>query len=172
MKKINKVFKIGISEKNSDKINETNEIEVLSGKGIIGLPELISNATPIEINIIPSVVIIDGTPIQAAINPLMNPHNKPLLKPQIIANITGKSNATIINPDTHPARVATIATEISIPPPNITIVTPRDNISKNEISLETLYIFADDQKTGLINPVIIIINNNGTNTPSSLVFIR
>ena len=36
MKKINKVFKIGISEKNSDKINETNEIEVLSGKGIIG----------------------------------------------------------------------------------------------------------------------------------------
>ena len=35
MKKINKVFKIGISKKNSDKINEINEIEVLSGKGII-----------------------------------------------------------------------------------------------------------------------------------------
>ena len=36
MKKINKVFKIGISKKKGEKINETNEIEVLSGKGIIG----------------------------------------------------------------------------------------------------------------------------------------
>ena len=36
MKKINKVFKIGISKKNSEKINEINEIEVLSGTGIIG----------------------------------------------------------------------------------------------------------------------------------------
>ena len=36
MKKINKVFKIGISKKNSEKINEINEIEVLSGKGIVG----------------------------------------------------------------------------------------------------------------------------------------
>ena len=36
MKKINKVFKIGISKKNGEKINEINEIEVLSGKGIMG----------------------------------------------------------------------------------------------------------------------------------------
>ena len=36
MKKINKVFKIGISKKKGEKINETNEIEVSSGKGIIG----------------------------------------------------------------------------------------------------------------------------------------
>ena len=36
MKKINKVFKIGISKKKGEKISETNEIEVLSGKGIIG----------------------------------------------------------------------------------------------------------------------------------------
>ena len=36
MKKINKVFKIGISKKNSEKISEISEIEVLSGKGIIG----------------------------------------------------------------------------------------------------------------------------------------
>ena len=36
MKKINKVLKIGISKKKGAKINETNEIEVLSGKGIIG----------------------------------------------------------------------------------------------------------------------------------------
>ena len=36
MKKINKIFKIGISKKKGEKISETNEIEVLSGKGIIG----------------------------------------------------------------------------------------------------------------------------------------
>ena len=36
MKKVNKVFKIGISKKNGEKINEINEIEVLSGKGIMG----------------------------------------------------------------------------------------------------------------------------------------
>ena len=36
MRKVNKVFKIGISKKNSEKINEINEIEVLSGKGIVG----------------------------------------------------------------------------------------------------------------------------------------
>ena len=36
MKKVNKVFKIGISKKNGEKINEINEIEVLSGKGILG----------------------------------------------------------------------------------------------------------------------------------------
>ena len=36
MKKINKVFKIGISKKNSEKISEISKIEVLSGKGIIG----------------------------------------------------------------------------------------------------------------------------------------
>ena len=36
MKKIPKVFKIGICEKNSQKINEINEIEVLSQKGILG----------------------------------------------------------------------------------------------------------------------------------------
>jgi MOSC domain-containing protein YiiM len=36
MKKVNQVFKIGIGKKNSEKINEINEIEVLSGKGIVG----------------------------------------------------------------------------------------------------------------------------------------
>jgi len=36
MKKVNQVFKIGISKKKGEKISETNEIEVLSGKGIIG----------------------------------------------------------------------------------------------------------------------------------------
>ena len=36
MKKISKVFRIGISKKKSQKINEINEIEVLSGKGILG----------------------------------------------------------------------------------------------------------------------------------------
>ena len=36
MKKVNKVFKIGISKKNSEKISEISKIEVLSGKGIIG----------------------------------------------------------------------------------------------------------------------------------------
>ena len=36
MKKIPQVFKIGICEKNSQKINEINEIEVLSQKGILG----------------------------------------------------------------------------------------------------------------------------------------
>ena len=36
MKKIPKVFKIGISKKNSQKINEISEVEVLSGKGILG----------------------------------------------------------------------------------------------------------------------------------------
>ena len=36
MKKINKVFKIGISKNKGEKIKETNKIEVLSGKGIIG----------------------------------------------------------------------------------------------------------------------------------------
>ena len=36
MKKINKVFKIGISKKKSEQINEINDIEVLSGKGIVG----------------------------------------------------------------------------------------------------------------------------------------
>ena len=36
MKKVNKVFKIGISKKNGEKINEINEIEVLFGKGIMG----------------------------------------------------------------------------------------------------------------------------------------
>ena len=36
MKKISKVFKIGISKKKSQKINEINEIKVLSGKGILG----------------------------------------------------------------------------------------------------------------------------------------
>ena len=33
---MNKIFKIGISKKKGEKINETNEIEVLSGKGILG----------------------------------------------------------------------------------------------------------------------------------------
>ena len=36
MKKINKVFKIGISKNKNEKIKETNEIEVLSGRGIMG----------------------------------------------------------------------------------------------------------------------------------------
>ena len=36
MKKISKVFKIGVCKKNSQKIYEINEIEVLSKKGILG----------------------------------------------------------------------------------------------------------------------------------------
>ena len=36
MKKVSKVFKIGISKDVGQKINEISEIEVLSGKGIIG----------------------------------------------------------------------------------------------------------------------------------------
>ena len=36
MKKIPKVFKIGVCKKNSQKIYEINEIEVLSEKGILG----------------------------------------------------------------------------------------------------------------------------------------
>ena len=36
MNKISKVFKIGICKKNSQKIDEISEIEVLSGKGIFG----------------------------------------------------------------------------------------------------------------------------------------
>ena len=36
MRKVKKVFKIGISKKNGEKINEINEIEVLAGKGIVG----------------------------------------------------------------------------------------------------------------------------------------
>jgi len=36
MKKVSKVFKIGISKDRGQKINEINEIEVLSGKGILG----------------------------------------------------------------------------------------------------------------------------------------
>ena len=36
MRKVNKVFKIGISKKNGEKINEINEIEILAGKGIVG----------------------------------------------------------------------------------------------------------------------------------------
>ena len=36
MKKICKVFKIGISKDDGQKINEISEIEVLSGKGILG----------------------------------------------------------------------------------------------------------------------------------------
>ncbi len=35
MIKISKVFKIGISKKKSEKINETNEVEILAGKGIV-----------------------------------------------------------------------------------------------------------------------------------------
>ncbi len=35
MKKIPKVFKIGISKKKGQRINEINEIEALSGKGIM-----------------------------------------------------------------------------------------------------------------------------------------
>ena len=36
MKKVSKVFKIGISKKSSQNIDEINEIEILSGKGILG----------------------------------------------------------------------------------------------------------------------------------------
>ena len=36
MNKISKVFKIGICKKNSQKIDEISEIEVLSGKGVLG----------------------------------------------------------------------------------------------------------------------------------------
>jgi len=36
MKKVSKVFKIGISKNKRQKINEINEIEVLSGKGVLG----------------------------------------------------------------------------------------------------------------------------------------
>ena len=36
MKKVSKVFKIGISKDDGQKINEISEIEVLSGKGILG----------------------------------------------------------------------------------------------------------------------------------------
>ena len=36
MRKVNKVFKIGVCKKNSQKIDETNEVEVLSNKGILG----------------------------------------------------------------------------------------------------------------------------------------
>ena len=36
MRKANKAFKIGISKKNGEKINDINEIEVLSSKGIMG----------------------------------------------------------------------------------------------------------------------------------------
>ena len=36
MKKVSKVFKIGISKDAGQKINEISEIEVLSGKGILG----------------------------------------------------------------------------------------------------------------------------------------
>ena len=36
MKKLSKVFKIGIRKNNSQKINEVSEIEVLAGKGILG----------------------------------------------------------------------------------------------------------------------------------------
>ena len=36
MKKVSKVFKIGISKVDGQKINEISEIEVLSGKGILG----------------------------------------------------------------------------------------------------------------------------------------
>jgi MOSC domain-containing protein YiiM len=36
MKKVSKVFTLGISKKNSQNINEVNEIEVLSGKGVLG----------------------------------------------------------------------------------------------------------------------------------------
>ncbi len=35
MRKVNKVFKIGISKKKGEKINEINKIKVLSGKGIV-----------------------------------------------------------------------------------------------------------------------------------------
>ena len=36
MKKVSKVFKIGTSKDDGQKINEINEIEVLSGKGVLG----------------------------------------------------------------------------------------------------------------------------------------
>ena len=36
MKKVSKVFTLGISKTNSQNINEVNEIEVLSGKGVLG----------------------------------------------------------------------------------------------------------------------------------------
>ena len=36
MKKVSKVFKIGISKDDGQKINEISEIEVMSGKGILG----------------------------------------------------------------------------------------------------------------------------------------
>ena len=36
MRKVNKVLKMGISKKNGEKINDINEIEVLSDKGIMG----------------------------------------------------------------------------------------------------------------------------------------
>ena len=36
MKKVSKVFKIGISKDDGQKINEISEIEALSGKGILG----------------------------------------------------------------------------------------------------------------------------------------
>ena len=36
MRNVNKVFQIGISKKNGEKINEINEIEILAGKGIVG----------------------------------------------------------------------------------------------------------------------------------------
>ena len=36
MRKVNKVFKIGISKDAGQKINEINEIKVLSGKGVLG----------------------------------------------------------------------------------------------------------------------------------------
>ena len=36
MKKVSKVFKIGLSKDDGHKINEISEIEVLSGKGILG----------------------------------------------------------------------------------------------------------------------------------------
>ena len=36
MKKISRVFKIGVCKENSQKINEINEIEVLAEKGILG----------------------------------------------------------------------------------------------------------------------------------------
>jgi len=43
MKKVNKVFKIGISKEKGEKINETNKIKVLSGKGIVGDRNFIEN---------------------------------------------------------------------------------------------------------------------------------
>jgi len=43
MKKVNKVFKIGISKKKGEKINEVNKIKVLSGKGIVGDRNFLEN---------------------------------------------------------------------------------------------------------------------------------